>query len=61
MESIAITGFQDPQQVVDLLNTYIDYDRIYESALMNKLQDFYDALAWGAIPANKNLSKFFEF
>jgi DNA polymerase elongation subunit (family B) len=61
MESIAITGFQDPQPIVDLLNTYIDYDRIYESALMNKLQDFYDALKWGNIPANKNLSKFFEF
>ena len=61
LPSVAITGFADPKAITDLLDKYIDYDKIYESALVKKLQDFYDALGYGTIPNNKNLAKFFEF
>jgi len=61
LDTCALKGFEDPVQIVQFIEEYIDYDKIFSSALENKLSDFYNALGWGTVPKNDNLSNFFEF
>lgn len=61
LESMALTGFDDPTPIVDFVEQYIDREAIFDSALLLKLQAFYDALNFGMIPKNNNLDDFFSF
>jgi len=61
LQALALTGNDDPEEIVNFVTTYIDYDHMFKSAFHNKLGDFYSALGWGAVPENNNLNKFFEF
>jgi len=61
LEQCALKGYDDPEQIVKLITTYIDYDKIFTSSLYNKLSDFYEAMNWGRIPENNNVGKFFSF
>jgi DNA polymerase elongation subunit (family B) len=61
LETIAVKGFEDPDEVIKFIETYIDYEKIFTSSLENKLGDFYSALNWGSIPKNDNMSDFFSF
>jgi hypothetical protein len=47
--------------IVDIVKQYIDHDKIFKSSFENKLSDFYEAMHWGRVPENNNLSKFFTF
>ncbi len=62
LESVGFRGYEDPDEITDLINMYIDYDKIFERELESKLNDFYTALGWGVV-SNKAPSsdKFFEF
>jgi hypothetical protein len=47
---------------MDLVRTYIDYDKIFERELLKKLEDFYGALGWGAVlSSQKTAEQFFSF
>ncbi len=63
IETMALKGYDDPQVLVDFVYKYMDYGKMYEKELENKLADFYDALGWGLLPTsiNQKASKFFEF
>jgi len=61
LDTLAIKGFEDPEQIIKMITEYIDYEKIFTASLENKLQDFYDALNWGRIPKNDNVSDFFSF
>ena len=61
LESLALTGFEDPVVIKNYVEQYIDREGIIESALENKLQSFYDALSFGPVPKNNNLEDFFSF
>ena len=61
LDSCALKGFEDPEQIVKFIQEYIDYEKIFDSALLNKLSDFYNSLGWGTVPKNDNLSNFFSF
>ncbi len=61
MDNLALTGYEDPKEIMKIVEDNIDYERIFEKLLENKLQDFYTALNWQNIPKNKNLANFFEF
>jgi len=61
LEQCAFKGYDDPAQIVELVTTYIDYDKIFISSLYNKLSDFYEAMNWGRVPENNNIGKFFSF
>lgn len=58
-DTIAIKGFEDPEEITEFLGQYIDKNQIFESALLGKLQGLYDCLGWGVINLNKNTAKFF--
>jgi DNA polymerase elongation subunit (family B) len=63
IDVIAIRGFGDPKEILDLVNNYTDAKALFESELKNKLDDFYTALGWGNIPTdvNQNALEFFTF
>jgi DNA polymerase elongation subunit (family B) len=61
LDTLAIKGFEDPDQVISFIKQYIDYEKIFTASLENKLGDFYSALKWGQIPKNSNTSDFFSF
>jgi DNA polymerase elongation subunit (family B) len=63
LEAVAVKGYDDPPEIVDIVNTYIDYKALFENELQKKLEDFYSALKWGNIPTevNQNASEWFSF
>jgi len=61
LDTLACKGFEDPIEIIKFIQEYIDYERIFESSLENKLSDFYNALKWGAIPTNGVINDFFAF
>ena len=52
---------EDPQEVLDYITKYTDLEKVYESEIVGKLEDFYTALHWGSLPTNisANFTKFF--
>ena len=61
IDQLAIKGFEDPPEIVKMVEDYIDYDKIFNRAFENKLNDFYAACNWGTIPNNAALNQFFSF
>ena len=62
LDGVAMNGYNDPTQIMDIVNSYIDYDKIFERELLKKLEDFYGALDWGEVlSSTKTAEKFFSF
>ena len=49
---------EDPKEILEFAETYVDREKIYESEMGNKLIDFYSALNWGALPTSINVNSF---
>jgi DNA polymerase elongation subunit (family B) len=62
LETLAFKDYNDPKDIMDFVETYIDRDKIFEAELENKLDDFYNALKWDkATTETKTAKKFFAF
>lgn len=63
IDAVAVKGYHDPAEIIDLIHQYIDTGALFDNELKNKLEDFYTALNWGNIPTevNQNASDFFAF
>jgi len=62
LDAVALNGYNDPKEIMELVTTYINYDKIFERELLKKLEDFYGALGWGAVlSSTKTAEKFFSF
>ena len=62
IDGLAFTGYSDPKEISEFIATYIDYNKIFERELKNKLQDFFDAIGWGeVISEQRTAEKFFNF
>ena len=62
LDGVAMNGYNDPPQIMELISTYIDHDKIFERELLKKLEDFYGALDWGEVLSSKKTAeKFFSF
>ena len=59
LQTVGLTGYNDPKEILDLVENYIDYDLIWEKELENKLDDFYKAMDWDK--PNPNLAKASQF
>ena len=61
--AIAFKNYDDPEGVMEFIRKYIDYDKIFNRELHNKLNSFYEALKWGQVPNHdmKQINKFFDF
>ena len=62
LDGLAFTGYDDPEEITNLISTYIDHNRIFEAELQGKLQDFFNAVGWGeVISEQRTAEKFFSF
>lgn len=63
VETLALKTYDDPPELVELVETYLDYDRLFEDELSKKLTQFYAALGWGKLPVLKNthMPSMFEY
>jgi DNA polymerase elongation subunit (family B) len=62
IDTLAFKDYNDPKDVLDFINKYIDRDEIYKAELENKLNDFFGALKWEmASVESQTAKKFFEF
>ena len=62
LDGVAFKGYDDPKEIMELVTTYIDYDKIFERELLKKLEDFYNAMDWGEVlSSTKTAEKFFAF
>jgi hypothetical protein len=62
LDAVGLNGYNDPKEIMELVTTYIDYDKIFERELLKKLEDFYGALNWGEVlSSTKTAEKFFAF
>lgn len=62
LNGVGFNGYNDPEEITKLIEQYIDYDKIFESELVNKLQDFYNSLDWGdVINSQRKANAFFDF
>jgi len=62
LSALAFSGDEDPDEIMDIIQTYIDYDKIFERELLSKFTDFFSALGWRSVISHQNKSKeFFSF
>jgi DNA polymerase elongation subunit (family B) len=63
LDALAFNGDnEDPPKIIEILNQYTDYDKIFERELLSKFQDIFDVMGWGLVINNKrNAEKFFDF
>jgi hypothetical protein len=62
LEGLAFKDYNDPKEIMDFIETYIDRDGIYKAELENKIDDFYNALKWQKVSAEtQTAKKFFAF
>jgi len=48
-ETLAIRGYDDPNQIVEFLERFIDKNEIFNRSLMSKLETIWEDLGWGKI------------
>ncbi len=59
-DTIAYKGWEDPPQILDLIKTYIDHNRMFEQAMSKKLKMFYDSMKWEAVvDKQQSIERFF--
>jgi DNA polymerase elongation subunit (family B) len=61
IDVIGFNGYDDPPEVIEFVNTYIDRDGIFDSVMKNKLETLYEDIGWGKPIFNRNVHKFFKF
>jgi DNA polymerase elongation subunit (family B) len=63
IEAVAVKNYDDPPEILALVERFIDPDALFEKELNNKLEDFYAALNWGILPTqvNQTAFEFFDF
>jgi DNA polymerase elongation subunit (family B) len=62
LDTLAFKDYNDPKDIMDFIQNYVDRDGIYKAELENKIDDFYNALKWEkATTETKTAKKFFSF
>ena len=60
LDKIAFKGYDDPPEIMEFIEQYIDYNQLFEGQLKKKISMFYDALKWSLPVDKKNtLERFF--
>lgn len=58
---IGFFGKDDPQEINELIEKYIDKNKLFDTILSNKLESLYNDLNWGKPIFDKSVNKFFKF
>ena len=60
IDVIGYNGYNDPPEITQLKDTYIDRDGLFDSVIRNKLESLYSDIGW-ELNLNPFRSKFFTF
>ena len=62
LDTVAFKDYNDPNEIMNFVEQYVDRDMIYKAELENKVDDFYKALKWEkASTEAQTAKKFFSF
>jgi len=61
IDVIGFNGYNDPPEIMEFIEKYIDRDGLFDSVMKNKLEGIYQDLGWGMPVFNKKVNKFFTF
>ena len=62
IDKIAFRGYDDPKEILEFINKYIDRKQMYETELKTKIENIYDAIGWKMPSQTKKLAqRFFKF
>jgi len=56
---IAFKGYDDPKEIMDYINKYVDHSKLFEKALKKKIDMFYDSMGWTLVDKKNTLERFF--
>jgi hypothetical protein len=60
IDTIGYNGYNDPDDITELINKYIDRDGLFDSVMRNKLETVYNDIGWD-FNLNPFKAKFFTF
>lgn len=62
MEALAFRGYDDPHYIIELIETYVDKEKMFERELKGKVEDILKSIGW-AYPTHATITaqKFFDF
>jgi hypothetical protein len=60
IDTIGYNGYNDPNDITELINKYIDRDGLFDSVMRNKLETVYNDIGWD-FNLNPFKAKFFTF
>jgi hypothetical protein len=61
IDVIGFNGYNDPPEIIEFIEKYIDKEGLFDSIIKNKIENLYQDLGWGAVVLNQNINKFFFF
>jgi DNA polymerase elongation subunit (family B) len=61
IDVLSLNGYNDAPLILDIVEKYIDRDKIFESVMKNKLDGIYSDIGWSQPVFNRNINKFFIF
>ena len=62
LDMMALKGSDDPDEVVEFITKYFDYEKMFSKLLRKKILDFYEALKWESFEnVNYKAQQFFSF
>ena len=56
---IAFKGYDDPKEIMDYINQYVNHNKLFEKALKKKIDMFYDSMGWTLVDKKNTLERFF--
>ena len=60
IKTIAFKDYEDPKEIMDFIQQYVDYDKIFERTLNKKMKIWYEALSWeDPVDKQYTLERFF--
>ena len=61
IDTIGFNGYNDPPEIMDFIEKYIDRDGIFDSVIKNKLENVYQDINWGMPVFNRKINNIFKF
>ena len=59
ISQIAFKGYDDPKEIMDYINQYVNHSKLFEKALKKKINMFYDSMGWVLVDKKNTLDRFF--
>jgi DNA polymerase elongation subunit (family B) len=61
IDCIGFNGYNDPSQIIEFIEKYIDRGLLFDNVMKNKIESLYSDIGWGMPIFNANFNKFFTF